>query len=134
MSKFEKGQSGNPAGRKRGTSHADKLRRAIENDLPDIIDAMVSAAKSGDTSASKLLLDRVIPNLKPVQQNVSVNAMEGKTLSDQGASIIAAMGSGNLTPEHAQAMLSALGILGKIREMDVIERRLAALEASQNDD
>lgn len=134
MSKFEKGQSGNPAGRKRGTSHADKLRRAIENDLPDIIDAMVSAAKSGDTSASKLLLDRVIPNLKPVHQNVSVNGMEGKTLSDQGAAIIAAMGSGTIAPEQAQSMLAGIASLSKIIEIDDFDRRLTELEKHNAED
>lgn len=133
MSKFKKGESGNPNGRPRGASQAAKLRQAIENDLQDIIQALVEKAKEGDTAAAKLLLDRVVPAIKPVQQAASVDALKGKSLSQQGSTIIEAMGSGELTPEQAQAMLSGLASLSKIREADEIERRLTKLEKEHKD-
>jgi hypothetical protein len=34
--------------------------------MPEIIDALVLAAKSGDVSAAKILIDKVIPTLRPV--------------------------------------------------------------------
>ncbi len=134
MPKFEKGQSGNPAGRKRGTGHAAKLRKAIEDDLPAIIDALVGAAKSGDTSASKLLIDRVLPTLKPVQQNVTVRGLTGRNLSDQGTVIVAAMGRGSMTPDQAQAMLASLASLARIIETDELEKRISALEEGHSDE
>jgi hypothetical protein len=134
MPKFEKGQSGNPAGRRRGTGHAAKLRKAIEKDMPGIVEAMVASAKDGDTSAAKLLLDRVVPTIKPVQQLVLVNALQDKTLSEQGSTIIAAMSSGSLAPEQATTMLAGLASLAKIREADQLEQRIAALEAAHSDD
>ena len=129
---FTKGQSGNPSGRPKGTSQAGKLRKAIEGDLPDIIAALVSAAKTGDTSASKLLLDRVMPSLKPMQQAVSVDVRG--SLSDQGASIVAAMGAGTIAPEHAQSMLAGIASLSKIIEIDDFDRRITELEKHSAED
>jgi len=66
MSKFLPDQSGNPNGRPKGTGTIAKLREAIQDEIPEIIDALVAAAKSGDVSAAKILIDKVIPTLRPV--------------------------------------------------------------------
>lgn len=130
---FRKGQSGNPAGRKPGKTRARKLLDAIENDLPDIIEAMVKAAKEGDTAAAKLLIDRCIPTVKPRQQPEAIGDLCG-SLSDQGQQVIAAMGSGKLSTDEAQNILSALALLARLYEVDDIERRLAALEQNHGND
>jgi hypothetical protein len=45
---WKKGESGNPSGRKVGTvTKAGKLRKSIEADLPEILSALTTAAKSG---------------------------------------------------------------------------------------
>ena len=66
MSKFLPDQSGNPNGRPKGTGTIAKLREAIQDEIPEIIDALVAAAKSGDVSAAKILIDKVVPTMKPV--------------------------------------------------------------------
>jgi len=78
MSKFLPGQSGNPNGRPKGTGAIAKLREAIQDEIPEIIDALVVAAKSGDVSAAKILIDKVIPTLRPVNSaHVSDHETDG---------------------------------------------------------
>jgi hypothetical protein len=130
---FHKGKSGNPAGRPKGTGQAMKLREAIEADIPEIIAAMVIAAKDGDTGAAKLLLDRVIPALKPQGVAAHIDGLNSSSLSEQGKVVISAMGAGQLTPEQAQQMLAGLASLSKIIEVDDLERRLTELEKQDHD-
>ncbi len=134
MSKFKPGQSGNKAGRPKGTSQAAKLRQAIESDLPTIIMALAEAAKGGDVSAARLLLDKSMPNLKPTSIPEPVPGMTGATLSEQGKSILAGVANGTLSADNAQALLASLTSLSKIREVDELERRLTKLEEASKDD
>ena len=78
MSKFEKGTSGNPNGRPPKELTAQKLRALItEQDVSDILSAMVAQAKAGDIQAAKLILDKVLPSLKTVE--IEVDARQDNT-------------------------------------------------------
>lgn len=108
------------------------MRRTIEKDLPAIISQLTKAAKDGNIQAAKLLIDRCVPTIKPIQQSVEVRGIADKSLSQQGELIVCAMGDGLLSPEQAQAMLTGLANLAKIKEADEIEQRLSALEEKAN--
>jgi len=123
-----KGKSGNPRGRPKGTGKLEKLRKAIEDDLPDIIKAVAAAAKSGDTAAAKLLLDRAVPALKPVEQP-RVTLPAGGSLVERGEAVLSAMQAGEIAPGEAQAALSALAAHARLVEVAEIEKRLSELEA-----
>jgi hypothetical protein len=60
---FQKGQSGNPAGPPVGNRHkitvvAEKLMAA---DAENIVAAVLTAARNGDMTAAKIILDRIAP-------------------------------------------------------------------------
>ena len=63
---FQKGISGNPSGRPKNPKHSSSaLRSQIGAELPAIITSLITLAKSGDATASKLLLDKVLPSVRP---------------------------------------------------------------------
>ena len=129
---FKKGRSGNAKGRPKGSAPAAKLRQAIEDDLPDIITALVDAAKTGDTAAAKLLLDRAIPALRPTTQAITFKLDAEASLSDQARQIMQAVASGEIPADNATQLVSGLASTARIVEVDELEKRLIALEDLQN--
>jgi hypothetical protein len=129
--RFKKGHSGNPAGRKPGTSKAAPLRAAIAAAVPEIVNTLIAAARGGDVGASRLLLERAIPALRPVELPAPVALDVPSTLADQGRALLEAAASGAIAPSQAAAMLDALGSVAKLQESTDILRRLEALEQRQ---
>lgn len=130
--RWKAGESGNPAGRKPGTGDVAKLRHGIAAHLPAIITALVSKAKDGDPQAARLLLERVLPALKPVEEPVVLGLPDGEGLTAQGVAIVQAVGCGTIAPGQGATLLAGLGALARIREVDELERRIKALEDSKH--
>ena len=86
---WKAGQSGNPKGRPAGAGEIAKLRVGIAAHVPAIIATLTAAALAGDVSAARLLLERVIPSLKPAEEAAPVNLPDG-TLTEQGRAVVAA--------------------------------------------
>lgn len=127
-SRWKQGQSGNPKGRPTGSGSIAKLRENISQHVPEIITQMVNKAKEGDVQAAKLLLERVIPPLKSMEQGVAINLPVDASLSEQGEIIIQSVAEGTLTPAQGQALLSGLGAQARLIEITDLEQRIIALE------
>ncbi|WP_043758376.1 DUF5681 domain-containing protein [Imhoffiella purpurea] len=127
MARFKPGESGNPSGRKLGSENkVTKLRRSLEKDLPDVLAALVDQAKSGDVQAIKILLDRVMPALRP--QDTPVQIPLDNDLTQSGRAVLAAVGAGMATPEQGKAILTGIGSLARIVETDELLKRIEVLE------
>lgn len=125
--RWKTGESGNPKGRTPGTGEVAKLRASISEHLPEIITQLVAKAKEGDAQAARLLLERVLPPVKAVEQPVEL-ALPAGGLSAQGAAIVQAVAAGTLAPGQGAALLSGLGALARIKEIDELEQRITNLE------
>lgn len=130
--KWKAGESGNPKGRTPGTGEVAKLRDSIAKHLPAIITQLVTKAKEGDAQAARLLLERVLPALKPIEQAVALSLPQGEGITGQGRAIVLAVADGTLAPGQGAQLLTGLGSLARIVEIDELTRRIAALEGMKN--
>ena len=77
------------------------------------------------------MLDKCLPNLRPV--DVPVQLPVADTVAKQGAAIIDAMSSGQITPSEATSVMQALSAQIKIVEAEELEARITKLEAAQHE-
>lgn len=125
--RFKPGQSGNPSGRAPGSGEVGRLRQAIALHIPAIVEQLVLQAQGGDVGAARLLLERVLPPVKAVEQAQSIDLPEG-TLTEQGRAVLRSVAAGELAPGQGAQLLAAIGTLGKVVELDELVARITALE------
>jgi hypothetical protein len=123
--RWKPGQSGNPGGR---SSQAAKLRAKLATGSDAVIKVVMAAAKNGDMQACRMILERMVPAIKPVSEPVQFN-FTGSTPTEQARSIMAAIAAGDIPPDQGKALIEALASVARIAEIDELCRRLAALEA-----
>jgi hypothetical protein len=129
--RFQPGQSGNPLGRPAGSRNTATLLLAdlINGEGEDIVRALVTAAKSGDVSAGRALLDRLVPPRKDRPVAFALPALH--TAADAAkamAALTAAVASGALTPSETTELARLVEAFTKALEAADFETRLAALE------
>lgn len=124
---WKPGQSGNPAGRPPGGGEIGKLRAAIGERIPELLAAMMVKALEGDVSAARLLLERAVAPLKAAEQAETIKLPDG-SLTHQGRAVLRAVASGELAPGQGAALVSAIGTLARVTEIDELAKRIEKLE------
>jgi len=128
--RFAKGNKLSP-GRPPGRGAVAELRDKLAQDVDKIIDVLRAQAMAGDPQSMRLLLDRVLPSLRPIEQPQAIDMPDG-TLTDQGRAVLAAVAAGELAPGQGAQLLAAIGTLGKVAEIDELETRIQKLEEQQH--
>lgn len=127
---WQPGQSGNPAGRKPGSGEIGRLRAAIGERVPEILERMIEQALAGDVAAARLLLERAISPLKPSEQALQVPMPEGADLGTMARAVLDAVAKAEVPPTQGAALVAAIGQLAKVLETVELEARIKALEAA----
>ncbi len=127
---FEKGQSGNPAGRPPGLpDKRTQLRALLEPHKESLVDKAVELALGGDTAALRFCIERLIPPMKyrDVPMVIQIN---GETLSERAASVLELGESGQLSIAEIASLMQMISTMARIIDVDDLERRITALEAN----
>lgn len=129
---FKPGQSGNPAGRKAGSrNRASVLLDQIGDEAAEgVLKAVIAKAMDGDTASAALVLSRAWVAKK--NRSVAVELPTVETTADIMAALSAVLSSvadGTLTPDEGTALSGILEIKRKAIESQILEARIAALEA-----
>ena len=116
MSKFQPGQSGNLAGRPRKPKNdSGTMRNLIAEQLPSIIAVLIQQAQAGDVQAARTLLDKALPNVRPVALPSPIPKLaDAESLTDKADVIIQALAQGDIGSDTAMAIMNSLG---KAREI-----------------
>jgi len=128
---FQPGQSGNPAGRPKGSRNAVTVlaEKLMEDEAETVVRAILDAARAGDMGACRIILDRLAPARKdrPVALDLPPITTSADTAQAMAA-VIRAMADGEISPSEAGAVASVLEGHRRALELTEIERRLEALE------
>ena len=125
---WKPGESGNPRGRPPGRGQSAQFREALASKLPAILESVVKAAIEGDMTAARLVLDRCLPALKPLEATIEGLALPTGTLTQQARDILASVSRGEVAPGQAAQLVASIGAVAKIAEFDELSARIEALE------
>jgi hypothetical protein len=131
---WKPGQSGNPAGRPKGSlNETTRLVQALlDGDAEDIVRKAIELAKSGDGPVLRAVLDRIAPPRKDGPISLDLPPIE--SLADAKAAssaVLAAVACGDITPGEGASVMALLTNHKAIVEATDFEARLAALEERQ---
>ena len=132
---FQKGETGNPAGRPRGARNRTTV--LLENVLADDAEAItrkaIELAKAGEIAALRMCLDRLVPATK--HEPVVFDLPPLHTAADSvaaAAKLVAAVADGDLTPSEAMDLAKVIDVYVGALATKGFEERLSKLESAAN--
>lgn len=129
---FKPGQSGNPAGKPMGAKNkATRLAQTLlDGEEETLVRKLIELAKGGDLQALKVCIDRLIPPMKAQTAPVQIDIPKTANLIDTADALLRAVAGGQLSPDIASQLISAVGTMARVTEIEDLKQRLAALEAA----
>ena len=142
--RFQKGQSGNPAGRPRGSRNKASLRvqALLEQKTDELVDRAIQLAMDGNIGALRLCLDRLAPTRhnEPQFCEIPPLAKPADAVAAIGA-IAAAAFTGDVTADEAAKLAKVTSLFVHAfaaQKFDAritgVERAESAAQAPGNDD
>jgi hypothetical protein len=132
---FQKGQSGNPAGRPRGiVNRATALAQNLLSErVEGIARKVIELAEEGDMAAIRVCMERLVPPIKHQPVALELPPIEKAADSVEAmASIAAAVAAGDLTAAEAAELAKVVDVYVRALDSKGFDERLSALEKEIN--
>src|ERR671934_52706 len=132
---FQKGRSGNPAGRPRGSRNKTTvlMQSLLDGEAEAIGRKVIEMAKGGDMAAIRVCMDRLAPARRGAAISCELPPVEtrGGAVAAMAA-IIAAVAAGDLTPAEAASLARVIDRYMFARSLAEYEERQAGPPASND--
>ncbi len=132
---FQKGVSGNPAGRPIGARNKTSLavEALLDGEAEGLTRRAIDKANEGDMQALRLCLERILPPRK--DRPVSFDLPEitnPKQAADAISAVLTAVAKGDITPAEASEVSKIVDVYVRAVETTELAERLARLERMTN--
>jgi hypothetical protein len=133
---FQKGQSGNPAGRPRGALNRATVlaQELLSARVESIAGKLIELAEGGDMRAIRVCMEQLVPVIKHQPIAVELPPIEKPADSVEAvASIAAAVAAGELTATEAAQLAKVADVYVRALDSKGFDERLSKLEKGISD-
>ncbi|EKT4466618.1 hypothetical protein QEL93_002016 [Pseudomonas putida] len=120
---FAPGHSGNPGGR---SGQTQALRAKLAEGAEAVTKKVLAAAKKGDMQACRLILERLVPPIKPTAEPVQFE-LDDTDLPSAAKSILKAIAAGDLPPDQGRHLIEGLSAVARVIEVAELEKAVEEL-------
>ena len=124
--------SPNPSGRPPNIAQRKvKIHERMLDQAGAVIDVMLVKALEGDAAAAALVVNRVLPVLRPQSEKVTFTLHVDQPISKQVEQVLAAVAKGEVAPDVGKKIIESVQALSSVRVIEDLEQRIVALEGKQ---
>lgn len=128
---WKKGQSGNPNGKKPGSRNkaTQMVLAMMEGGAKEITQAVIDAAKAGDLSAARLVIERLAPPMRERPINIELpDTCTAEGCAQAQSAILQAVGTCDLLPGEGATLATIVENRRRSLETQDLEQRISILE------
>ncbi len=131
--RFQRGSSGNPAGRPQGSRNRATIAalELLDGHAEALTSKAVELALAGDMTALRLCLERLIPNCKDLPISIDIKPESGgsRGLAEILRKVLEGLASGDITPRQAADISKVLDAANRGVELVALEQEVGELQS-----
>ena len=128
---FLPGQSGNPAGRPRGSRNKKTLmlEALLDDESETLMRRVIGLAKMGDDVAMRLVFARMLPPRRDRPVPLELPRIESEADARRAAGdVMEALGAGEVTPQEAEQLLRVIAGAAMVMQSSGMSERIKWLQ------
>ena len=129
--RFQKGQSGNPKGKPKGTRNRTTIiaQTLLEGQAEALVKKVVRLALDGDLTCLRICLERLVAPKRDAPMDIDLpDICVAADIPKLFAALTAKLREGGITPSEARTLIDLAEAVRRLFEVAELEQRISALE------